>query len=581
MLGKAKQVILPTVHDMSKLPDVFSKYFHEKILTIRNSFAQHSVSDRSPIFVGNSFSVFTPVSEDCVRKLIVKSAKTSCDLDPLPTPLLCDHLDILLPTITRILNESLSTGTVPSDFKKAVIKPLLKKSSLDPNVLKNYRPISNLPFLSKILEKIVLDQLSSHLSANNLLTLHQSAYRTDHSTETAVLSILNNILTSLDDNKISLLLLLDLSAAFDTIDHEILLSRLEHTFGIQNSVLNWFRSYLSDRTNFVIVNDVPSQETSLLFGVPQGSVLGPVLFIMYTSPLTDLIDRHSVSHEMFADDTQLQNSATPSEYAQMTTSLQSCIADVELWMSTNKLRLNCDKTEAIRFTKSSLSSSLSLPPSITLGSSTIEFSDSVRDLGIFLDSDLSMKHHVMKVCQSAYIELKRIGSIRPYLTEDATKTLVSSYILSRLDYGNSVLIGCPQSVIHPLQRVQNSAARLVCKAPRSQSCSPLLKKLHWLPVELRIQYKCCCICYKIISGSAPSYLSDLFTLYTPSRSLRSSVDTRIFRLSSFSRKQHGQRAFSHSAAVAWNSLPYSIRHCQTFCSFKSNLKTHFFTQYFD
>ncbi|KAK7116650.1 hypothetical protein V1264_002289 [Littorina saxatilis] len=146
-------------------------------------------------------------------------------------------------------------------------------------------------------------------------------------------------------------------------------------------------------------------------------------------------------------------------------------------MFTNKLKLNCDKTEAIRFTKSSLSSSLFLPPSITLGSSTIEFSDSVRDLGIFLDSDLSMKHHVMKVCQSAYIELKRIGSIRPYLTEDDTKTLVSSYILSRLDYGNSVLIGCPQSVIHPLQRVQNSAARLVCKAPQSQSFSPLLTLL--------------------------------------------------------------------------------------------------------
>ena len=133
-------------------------------------------------------------------------------------------------------------------------------------------------------------------------------------------------------------------------------------------------------------------------------------------------------------------------------------------------KLNCDKTKAIHFTKSSFSSSL--PPSIILGSSTIEFADSVRDLGIFLDSDLSMKHHVLKVCQSAYIELKRIGSIRPYLTEEATKTLVSSYILSRLDYGNSVLIGCPQSVIHTLQCVQNSAARLVCKAPWSQSCTP-------------------------------------------------------------------------------------------------------------
>ena len=359
------------------------------------------------------------------------------------------------------------------------------------------------------------------------------------------------------------------------------MSRLEHSFGLQLSVLNWFRSYLLSRTHFVTVNDIPSQESYLRFGVPQGSVLGPVLFIMYTSPLTDLIDRHSVSHEMFADDTQLQNSAIPSEYDKMAISLQSCIADIEHWMSINKLKLNCEKTEAIRFTKPSLSTTLTLPPSITLGSSTIGFSDSVRDLGIFLDNDLSMKQHVLKICQSAYIELKRIGSIRPYLTEGATKTLVTSYILSRLDYGNSVLIGCPQCVILPLQRVQNSAARLVCKAPRTQSCIPLLKKLHWLPVDLRIQYKCCCLCFKIISGSAPSYLSDLFKLYTPSRSLRSSADNRIFTLSTFTRKQHGQRAFSHSAAVAWNSLPHSVRHCEDYNSFKSNLKTHFFKQHFD
>ena len=154
-----------------------------------------------------------------------KSSKTSCDLDPIPTRLLSDHLDILLPVITQILNDSITSGTVPPDFKTAVIKPLIKKKSLHTNVLKNYRPISNLPFLSKILEKVILHQLSSHLNSNNLLSPHQSAYRPGHSTETTVLRILNEILTSLDDNKISVLLLLDLSAAFDIINHEILLSR--------------------------------------------------------------------------------------------------------------------------------------------------------------------------------------------------------------------------------------------------------------------------------------------------------------------------------------------------------------------
>ena len=515
-----------------------------------------------------------------IHGTIVTTSAATSELDPIPTSLFCEHLDLLLPSITRLLNESLSSGIVPTDFKTALVKPLLKKSSLDPNVLNNYRPISNLPFLSKILEKLVLHQLILHLDSNQLLSPHQSAYRHGHSTETVVLRILNDILTALDNNKISVLLLLDLSAAFDTIDHDLLLSRLKHTFGIQGNALNWFRSYLSERFQFVAANYYKSEPSELTFGVPQGSVLGPVLFIIYTSPLSELIHSHSVSHEMFADDTQLLNSASADEYLSLTSSLQACFSDIESWMSQNKLKLNSNKTEAIRFSKKSKTTFPSPPKSFTLSDCDIEFSEYVRDLGVFLDSELSLRQHVTKTTQLAYIELKRIASIRSFLTEDATKTLVSSYILSRLDYCNSVYIGSPQSVIQPLQRIQNSAARLICKSPRNQNCTPLLYKLHWLPIEQRIKYKCGCLCYKIVTGCAPLYLSDLFTIYSPSRTLRSSADTRLFRLPTFTRKQHGQRSFSFSAAKLWNSLPYPLRHSQSYNSFCSNLKTFLFNQYF-
>ena len=178
------------------------------------------------------------------------------------------------------------------------------------------------------------------------------------------------------------------------------------------------------------------------------------------------------------------------------------------------------------------------------------------------------------------MELKRIASIRPFLTENATKTFVSSYILSRLYYCNYVLLSCPANVIQPLQRVQNYAARLVCKVSRSQSYTPLLMKLHWLPVEETVKYKCCCLCFKIITGSAPAYLSDLLQVYVPSRTLRSSADTRLFRVPKFRRVQHGHRAFSHSAATTWNSLPFAIRHISTFSAFKAELKTFLFRKYF-
>ncbi|WP_419610691.1 RNA-directed DNA polymerase, partial [Thiolapillus sp.] len=181
----------------------------------------------------------------------------------------------------------MATGIFPSCMKSAVVKPLLKKPSLDPNVLKHFRPVSNLPFVSKLIEKLVLDQLFRHLDHNNLWHTFQSAYRPKHSTETALLRVLNDLLTASDSGSISILTLLDLSAAFDTIDHSILLTRLDSTFGIRDLALSFFRSYLQDRTQVVTVNGIKSSPSLLTCGVPQGSVLGPILFILYTQPLSD------------------------------------------------------------------------------------------------------------------------------------------------------------------------------------------------------------------------------------------------------------------------------------------------------
>ena len=583
LLGKTKCVSLPSIPDIKALPGLFSDFFKQKIAAIRNSFPQapqNTGLHSPPPFSGTALTDFSPVSEDLVRKVILQAPPKSCELDPLPTKLLVEHLDVLLPTITQIMNDSIVSGTVPSDFKSAIVKPLLKKNSLDPNELKNYRPISNLPFLSKVLERLILLQLSSHLTTNNLLSPHQSAYRAGHSTETALLRILNDILSALDENKISVLLLLDLSSAFDTIDHDLLLNRLESVFGIRDTALNWFHSYLSDRKQRVVVQGSMSSETTLEFGVPQGSVLGPVLFILYTTPLTHLINSHSIDdHEMFADDTQLNHSVSPANYSTLTDTLQDCFSDVGTWMSENRLKLNGDKTEAIRFSPSSSLSS-SLPSDLHLGSTRIQFSDCVRNLGVFFDSNLSLKHHITKTCQAAYIQIKLISSIRHFLTQDATKTLVSALVLSRLDYCNSLLSGCPKSLLKPLQQVQNSAAKLIFKARKSQHCTPLFIELHWLPIEQRIKYKSACLCFQIISETAPAYLTDLFEVYTPSRSLRSATDTRMFRVPKYNKKTCGYRAFSRSAVQTWNSLPYALRHSPSLPAFKSQLKTHLFRQYY-
>jgi hypothetical protein len=581
LLGKQTASPLPTSYDPQTLPSVFSDYFTEKIKTIRDSFSPPDPTPSHPSshYSGPSLDAFTPVSEKCVRDILKNMVPKSCELDPIPTNMLYENLDLFLPVITNLVNSSLSSGTVHTDLKTAVVKPLIKKPSLDKNQLKNYRPVSNLPFLSKVLEKVVLIQLLSHLEANNLCNPLQSAYRAGHSTETVLLRVVNDILSALDDDKVSVLLLLDNSAAFDTIDHSVLLSRLETVFGIRSTALQWFRSYLQDRTQYVSVNNLSSPASPLLFGVPQGSVLGPVLFVLYTTPLSSVIQQHAVNHQLFADDTQLQQACKPTEIQTLVHTLENCSSDIKSWMSSNMLKLNDEKTEALLFS-GSFAANPPPPATIKIGSSDISFSDSARNLGFVMDSNLSMKKHIAKVCQTCYFEIRRISSIRRFLTVDATKTLVTSCILSRLDYCNSLLIGCPDSTLQPLQKVQHSAARLIFRARHRQPCTPLMKDLHWLPVSERIKYKAACLCYNIITDSAPAYLSDLVSLYTPSRSLRSSADNRLLQQGRFKRKTHGFRSFSFFAPQLWNSLPHNVRHSTSISSFKSNLKTHLFQQYY-
>ena len=331
-------------------------------------------------------------------------------------------------------------------------------------------------------------------------------------------------------------------------------------------------THLSDRYQSTSVNNLSSSPSQLMYGVPQGSVLGPNLFVLYTTLLSDIIANHSVNHQLFADDTQLQKSTPLSEVTILTKELNACTDDIKTWMTENQLKLNDDKTEALLFPIwSSLKPTVSLPDSITLGSHNIPFSDSARNLGFVLDSKLSMKKHVIKICQTAYFKLKCISSVHSFLTEDATKALVTSYILSRLDYCNCLLMGTPNSP-------ENS--ELCCKTCSLGTPSPLLEKLHWLPISECIEYKVACMCFSTINGSGPAYLSELLHVYTPSRTLCSSSDTHMLEIQQHKRKTHGFRTFSCFRPHIWNSLPQDLRHCSTLSSFKAKLKTFLFSQYF-
>ena len=270
-----------------------------------------------------------------------------CAIDPIPASFLKTASETIAPFLSELFNRSLLSGYVPASFKAAYITPLLKKPDLDSSDAKSYRPISNLSLIPKLLELLIARQLISYLTYHELLPKFQSAYRRGHSTDTAVLRVLSDILKAIDKGDLTALALLDLSAAFDTVDHQILLHRLQTSFGIRDQALMWFQSYLTSRLQHVRLGGSRFPPGPVLSGVPQGSVLGPLLFIMYTADLPTVVESHGLQSHMYADDLQIYGSVKPQMFAQMQSELSSCTSDVSSWMAANRLQLNTAKTEVL------------------------------------------------------------------------------------------------------------------------------------------------------------------------------------------------------------------------------------------
>ena len=275
--------ILPTIYPSADLPSIFIKHFTNKVEKLRaNNASEHVASTLVTGTTAATFSSFERVSQLTVKECILISAPMSCELDPIPSKLLIECLDSILPSITDLFSSSLASGIFPQCFRSALVTPILKKRCLYHNDLNNYRPVSNLCFIAKILDKLVLSQVSSYLNSHNLYNTCQSAYRPGHSTETALLKVVNDLFLSLSKGNISVLALLDFSSAFDTIGHPILVHRLHTDFVFTYAVLQWFSSYLTDRTHYVSLCNRSSSFAPVHSGVPQSSVLGPMLYaILY------------------------------------------------------------------------------------------------------------------------------------------------------------------------------------------------------------------------------------------------------------------------------------------------------------
>ena len=300
------------------------------------------------------------------------------------------------------------------------------------------------------------------MDINGLHDPFQSAYKAAHGTETALLKVQNDILRTVDTGGVAVLVLLDLSAAFDTIDHAILLECLRTLLGIDGMAHAWFASYLTDRTQRVRISEAWSLAKFLLFCIPQGSVLSPLLFLIYILPLHHLILSHRLSMHGYADDTQVYLSISDltnsDSVRRECLGLEKCLADIHCWMSANMLRLNAEKTEVLVVGKWSKLKSLNLDSLTVAGSCVIITDKPVRNLGVMMDRHMAMSAQVRQVVRMAYHHLRNIGLARGMLTVASTKQLVQALVISCLDYCNSLLMGLPNNLIHLLDMVQQDSS---------------------------------------------------------------------------------------------------------------------------
>jgi len=576
--SNSKKSILDNVD--SNLCDKFSDFFMSKVTQLRHNISSRLSSQPTeqlpadPSHSGPILSTLSIVTVKEVYDLLSSIRPKSSSMDFIPTTLLKSCPSVFSDLIAKLANLSFQEGCFPQAFKTAAVTPLIKKPNLDPCNLANFRPISNLNNISKIIERLFLTRLQPQVLTSPNFNPFQSAYRRNHSTETALLCTLDQVFHSADLGKSTILVSLDLSAAFDTIDHTILLNRLQTTFGITGTALNWITSYLSNRFQLVRLDKFSSSPQVCKSGVPQGSVLGPLLFTIYVSPISSLLSNLGVSQHQYADDTQLHISVSKSSASADLRILESALCTLSSWFAHNWLALNPEKSDAILLGTHQRNSTLASVTGVNVSGSTVPLSDHIKLLGVTLDKSLTLRKHVNLVSQSCYYHIKALRHIRHSLDSHTASLIAHALVSSRLDYANSVLYGSPNSAILKLQRIQNTLARIVLNTNSLTHSDPLLKQLHWLPIQSRIHFKLASITYKALSTSTPQYLATFLLRYHPIRTLRSS-DQQLLVVPA-SHTNFGSRSFRHTAPSIWNEIPLQVRSAPSIASFKHSLKTLYF-----
>ena len=543
-----------------------------------NSLASECNFDLSPPVPDPAISPVTDqfnfTHVDCYEVAqIVRSmpANKSSGIDNIPVRVIKDSLPATLPVITSIINASFKHGNFPRSWKLAVVSPILKDGNHEePN---NNRPISLLPILSKVCERVALNQIMPYLVSNERLSTRQSGNKKLHSTETSLIRTTDTLLSAIDEKKVTAVVLLDMSKAFDTISHGILLNKLLNV-AISPSSIAWFTSYLSDRRQVVRINSELSDPLPIVSGVPQGSILGPMLFSIYVNdlPLAPL----SCFTESYVDDTKLYISFPVHDWAKSVTDLNADLLHIRNWCFNNRLLLNPDKTKLIVY--GSRQRLLNLPDiRLSLLGKELTPEHVVKDLGVIFDSNLTFHEHIVKTVSTCFSSLAQINRVKHVFDRSTLITIINTLVFSKLFYCSSVWSNAADTNLLKLQAIQNFAARIICGSRKFDHVTPLLKELHWLPIKSQLYFRDAVLAFKCMTGSAPTYLSSKF-LTRGNVSGRTTRSSQLLHIPLYKTKS-GQRTFYYRTVSLWNSLDNDLKLCNSSSNFKRKLRAKLFAAF--
>lgn len=491
---------------------------------------------------------FELTNEFTVANVINNMKSTAFGTDTLNLTLIQLCCPFIIPFVTHIINECIITKYFPMAWKQAKVIPLPKINQ--PSEFSHLRSISILPVLSKVFEKIMELQIRVHLNINNILPIKQSGFRQGYSCATALLDILDDIIKASDESKISILILLDYSKAFDMINHTILKSIL-HFVGFGESAGALLSSYLTDRYQQVQLYNITSEPLNVSTGVPQGSILGPLLYTVYTSAFNESLK--FCKYHFYADDTQIYCSFSLRDLHESNELINNDLNALVSTSVNHLLKINPSKSCAILFSSENIRNNVMNELSLHIGNEAIPFKNCIKSLGLLIDHKLRFKEHITTKLQKAYLSLKLIYSQRHFLGHDIKKNLCESLVLSQFNHCDCVYGPCLDSTdVRRIQKVQNSCLRLIYGIRRCHRISHKLQDIGWLSMYNRRELHMTCTFYKILKLKSPPYLHNKLKFRTDVHNIN--IRRKHILTIPQHRKEIFKRSFSYNMAICMNKI---------------------------